>query len=90
MTSPTLIVNKVSDVTSSLRTATQQQKVEELTSDRSSPPLQTVSDPRLTKLPYQPNHQVELLHLQAETEALLQKLRTAKQQRLAANRSTGQ
>lgn len=31
------------------------------------------------KLPYQANHQVELLHLQAETEALLQHLKTLKQ-----------
>jgi hypothetical protein len=35
------------------------------------------------KLPYQANHQVELLHLQAETEALLQHLKTLKQQRIA-------
>ncbi len=34
------------------------------------------------KLPYQANHQVELLHLQAETEALLQEIQTAKQQRV--------
>jgi hypothetical protein len=34
-------------------------------------------------LPYQASHQVELLHLQAETEALLQQLQTLKQQRLA-------
>jgi hypothetical protein len=37
-----------------------------------------------TKLPYQPTHQVELLHLQAETEALLQEIQTAKQQRISA------
>jgi hypothetical protein len=37
-----------------------------------------------TKLPYQPTHQVELLHLQAETEALLQEIQTAKQQRVSA------
>jgi hypothetical protein len=37
-----------------------------------------------TKLPYQPTHQVELLHLQAETEALLQEIQTAKQQRLSS------
>ncbi|NJO43069.1 MAG: hypothetical protein HC769_22610 [Cyanobacteria bacterium CRU_2_1] len=35
-------------------------------------------------LPYQANHQVELLHLQAEIEALLQQLKTLKQQRLAS------
>jgi hypothetical protein len=34
------------------------------------------------KLPYQVNHQVELLNLQAETEALLQELQTLKQRRL--------
>ncbi|HEY9698642.1 MAG TPA: hypothetical protein V6D10_15370 [Trichocoleus sp.] len=36
---------------------------------------------KVGKLPYQANHQVELLHLQAETEALLQQLRTLKQNR---------
>lgn len=35
-------------------------------------------------LPYQANHQIELLHLQAEAEALLQELKTLQQQRLAA------
>ncbi len=34
------------------------------------------------KLPYQATHQVELLHLQAETEALLQEIQTVKQQRV--------
>lgn len=38
----------------------------------------------LRKLPYQANHQVELLHLQAETEALLQEIQTAKQQRISS------
>lgn len=36
---------------------------------------------KLSKLPYQAPHQVELLHLQAETEALLRQLQTLKQQR---------
>ena len=35
------------------------------------------------KLPYQATHQVELLHLHAEIEALLQQVRTLKQQRLS-------
>ncbi|MBW4515231.1 MAG: hypothetical protein KME11_08405 [Timaviella obliquedivisa GSE-PSE-MK23-08B] len=35
------------------------------------------------KLPYQANHQVELLHLQAETEVLLQEIQTVKQQRVS-------
>ncbi|MBD2461611.1 hypothetical protein H6G89_11170 [Oscillatoria sp. FACHB-1407] len=36
------------------------------------------------KLPYQVDHQVELLHLRAEAEALLQELQTLKQRRLVA------
>jgi hypothetical protein len=38
---------------------------------------------RAIKLPYQATHQVELLHLHAEIEALLQQVRTLKQQRLS-------
>ncbi|HEY9640824.1 MAG TPA: hypothetical protein V6C57_10090 [Coleofasciculaceae cyanobacterium] len=34
------------------------------------------------KLPYQANHQVELLHLHAEIEVLLQQVETLKRQRL--------
>lgn len=42
----------------------------------------TVSDiPKAHRLPYQASHQVELLHLQAETEALLERLKTLKEQR---------
>jgi len=33
-------------------------------------------------LPYQASHQVELLHLQAETEVLLQEIQTVRQQRI--------
>ena len=36
-------------------------------------------------LPYQASHQVELLHLHAEIESLLQQVRALKQQRLADN-----
>ncbi|MCU0524613.1 MAG: hypothetical protein MUF72_07285 [Elainella sp. Prado103] len=36
---------------------------------------------QVAKLPYQANHQVELMHLQAEIEALLQQLKCLKQQR---------
>ncbi|WP_316432114.1 hypothetical protein [Leptolyngbya sp. NK1-12] len=39
------------------------------------------------QLPYQANHQVELLHLQAETEALLQHLKMLKQQKSVADLS---
>jgi hypothetical protein len=37
-----------------------------------------------SKLPYQASHQVELLHLQAELDALLQQLQSLKQQRLTS------
>lgn len=43
-------------------------------------PKATVAKP--VKLPYQATHQVELLHLHAEIEALLQQVRTLRQQRL--------
>lgn len=46
--------------------------------------LSAPTSARVTKLPYQTNHQVELLHLQAEIEALLQQLQALKQQRLAS------
>jgi hypothetical protein len=42
--------------------------------------VMSLENPR--KLPYQATHQVALLHLQAETEALLQELQTVKQQRV--------
>ncbi|NJL38627.1 MAG: hypothetical protein HC840_30690 [Leptolyngbyaceae cyanobacterium RM2_2_4] len=37
------------------------------------------------KLPYRDSHQAELLHLQAETEALLKQLQMLQQQRLASS-----
>ena len=40
---------------------------------------------RPAPLPYQANHQVELLHLQAETEVLLQQLKTLKQRKISAD-----
>jgi hypothetical protein len=46
-------------------------------------PKATVAKP--IKLPYQATHQVELLHLHAEIEALLQQVKTLKQQRLISD-----
>lgn len=46
----------------------------------------TTQGPRLNeskKFPYQVDHQVKFLHLQAEVELLLQQLQSLKQQRLA-------
>jgi hypothetical protein len=48
-------------------------------------PKATIAQP--VKLPYQATHQVELLHLHAEIEALLQQVRTLKQQRLVSGES---
>jgi hypothetical protein len=43
--------------------------------------LDSSSQPK-RELPYQKNHQVELLHLQAETEVLLQQLKALQQQKV--------
>jgi hypothetical protein len=40
--------------------------------------------PELTKLPYDKAHQLELLHLRAEAEALLQQLQIEKQRKLVS------
>jgi hypothetical protein len=42
------------------------------------------------KLPYQANHQLELLHLQAELDALFQQLQSLKQQRQSSDSSEHQ
>ncbi|HEY9625232.1 MAG TPA: hypothetical protein V6C78_33225 [Crinalium sp.] len=62
-----------------------------MTSQVLTPIRSTASDSTSTvavlenvKLPYQVDHQVELLHLRAEVEALLQQLQTLKQQRLVS------
>ncbi|GAB4133075.1 MAG: hypothetical protein Fur0046_03460 [Cyanobacteria bacterium J069] len=40
--------------------------------------------PELSKLPYDKAHQLELLHLRAEAEALLQQLQIEKQRKLVS------
>jgi hypothetical protein len=47
------------------------------------------SPERSRVLPYQADHQAELLDLQAETEALLSRLQSLKQQRLASVQPSG-
>jgi hypothetical protein len=54
-----------------------------LASNPQTAPSHSAPVAQAPKLPYQANHQVELLHLQAETEALLQQLKILKQQRSA-------
>lgn len=82
MTSQTLMPTSASDLQTS-------QVVGSSTStnapdgDRSST-LPESASPELGKLPYQTTHQLELLHLRAEVEALLQQLQFQKQQRLVS------
>ena len=47
-----------------------------------SPQSESTGAAKFCTLPYQASHQVELLHLHAEIESLLQQVRTLKQQRL--------
>jgi vacuolar-type H+-ATPase subunit I/STV1 len=49
---------------------------------------ESIETAKFCTLPYQANHQVELLHLHAEIESLLQQVRTLKQQRLIAPESS--
>jgi hypothetical protein len=51
----------------------------EATQTSESPAAVAVAD---RKLPYQASHQAELIHLEAEIEALLQRLQALKQQRM--------
>lgn len=80
MTIQTLTSNRVSDL-SRLQVAT-------LEPTATAPVERSRSaSPSLSRLPYEASLQVELLHLQAETEALLQQLQALKQQRLAETAS---
>lgn len=78
MTSQTLIPSRSSEVSDFLSAPFQSEAATQGTSSRSTAPVADV------KLPYQVDHQVELLHLRAEAEALLQELQTRKQRRLVA------
>ena len=44
---------------------------------------ESIGAAKFCTLPYQASHQVELLHIHAEIESLLQQVRALKQQRLA-------
>lgn len=72
MTSQTLIDDRVDQ----FPTSALSDLASTITSDKEIPSENS------RKLPYQATHQVELLHLQAETEALLQEIQTVKQQRV--------
>lgn len=72
MTSQTLIDNRAVQFSTSA--------VSDSASTINSGKTISLGNPR--KLPYQATHQVELLHLQAETEALLQEIQSVKQQRV--------
>lgn len=82
MTSQTLMTNTVLDLPR-VQSVDGQSSESCRTASSSSSSNSSTDSLQPAKLPYQASHQVELLHLQAETEALLQQLQTLKQQRLA-------
>jgi hypothetical protein len=94
MTSSNQMLNHISSFPGVDTIATQVPEVQLLNTEsevqpNSAPSSDCVKAPLLNvvKLPYQATHQVELLHLHAEIEALLQQVRTLKQQRLADSNS---
>lgn len=95
MTSGTLMLNIVSE-SAPVQTALTEQLTEQETRSVDSNGAHAADSNGPTglakpnKLPYQANHQVELLHLSAEIDALLQQLQSLKQQRLACDPSSEQ
>lgn len=81
MTSGTLMPNIVSELAPVQTSPTGQ----EANSVKSAGSSNLAGAVKPSKLPYQASHQVELLHLQAEIDALFQQLQTLKQQRLSAS-----
>jgi hypothetical protein len=84
MTSTVLLQTRLSDVNTSSAVVDRLQSPEQLLDNAEALSHAKASLTKLAKLPYQANHQVELLHLQAETEALLHQLQTLKEQRSVA------
>lgn len=97
MTSGTLMPNIVSELatvqtnlkeqesTSSVSTNSVSANSVSTNSVKSAESNQPEGTVKPSKLPYQDNHKVELLHLQAEIDALLQQLTNLKQQRLSTS-----
>lgn len=83
MTSQTLISISASDLQTSKTVGNQLTSTTMPERDRTST-LPGAASADLGKLPYQTTHQLELLHLRAEVEALLQHLQFQKQQRLVS------
>jgi hypothetical protein len=81
MTTQILMPNSISDLLKAQTTA--EQSSANSAADASNSSTNASSARKPAKLPYQASHQVELLHLQAETEALIQQLQTLKQQRVS-------
>jgi hypothetical protein len=81
MTSTVLLQTRLSDVNTSSAVVERPQSPDLFLENADALSSAKESLTKLAKLPYQASHQVELLHLQAETEALLQQLQTLKEQR---------
>jgi hypothetical protein len=75
----TQVLMSTSETVSGIEALSGPQSSSESISPASASTTATASKP--CKLPYQANHQVELLHLQAEIEALLQHIQALKQKR---------
>jgi hypothetical protein len=88
MTSQVLTPGRLSNLSES-QTIVRSSNVEARTASAStSSSSSSVAVLESVKLPYQVDHQVELLHLRAEVEALLQQLQSLKQQRLVSTPTT--
>lgn len=81
MTTQTLMANCVSELSRVQAGLAQQDSTQRLEQS-----IGTIDNPgRIRKLPYQATHQAELLHLQADIDALLQQLQALQQQRLVSS-----
>jgi hypothetical protein len=79
--------NRLSELTKSSTAVCEPRPTSSNESNRSTSSQGSLSLLEPSRLPYRDNHRAELLHLQAETEALLQQLQTLQQQRLTSNHS---
>lgn len=79
--------NRLSELTKSSTAVCEPNPTSSNESARSASIQSSLSRLEPSRLPYRDNHRAELLHLQAETEALLQQLQTLQQQRLASSHS---
>lgn len=81
MTSQTLVPNRLPDLSNAQARVRHLESTGDFATASDSAAVPGSASPQANQLPYQASHRTELLHLQAETEALLIQLQTIKQQR---------